>query len=342
MPAIRIVDWRIRVGDLSRPLLSGEVHYWRHDPEAWSALLRSARELGLEVLSTYVCWDFHEIAAGTFDFDGQTNPRRNLVGYLELIQHEGFWLVVRPGPYIYAEWPNSGIPERVVQWHRLHPEFVREARVYMARLVDVLRPWLATHGGPIVLLQADNEADPWQDVYGAQLGLSDTPGLFQDFLRQRYTHIAELNSVWETALGDFSDARAVLRPAIGSRGFGNRYLDLCRFRHWYATQVVRWSTAEYRRLGVDVPIYANTYAGMEVQNWREIEAVCDLTGPDIYPTAALADDPHEQRRLLDAVRYTRTYSALPCIPEFESGIWHGWLESAAGTGTCSPTETAGT
>jgi Glycosyl hydrolases family 35 len=324
MPAVRIADRRIWVGDQSRPLLSGEVHFWRHDPEFWPALIRGARELGLDVLSTYVCWDFHELAPGRFDFSGASNPRRNLIAYLELVQREGFWLLLRPGPYIYAEWPNSGVPDRVVQWHRLHPEFQREASRYMASVAETVRPWLATHGGPIALIQADNEADPWVDVYGAQLGLAGTPGLFQEFLRQRYAHVSELNSVWESSLDDFSEARVVFWPLDGSRGFRNRYLDFCRFRHWYAAELARWTTAEYRKLGLDVPIYSNTYIGLEVQNWREIEAACDLAGPDIYPTSRLADDPVEHQRVLNAVRCARTYSALPWIPEFESGIWHGW------------------
>jgi hypothetical protein len=109
-----------------------------------------------------------------------------------------------------------------------------------------------------------------------------------------------------------------------------RYLDFCRFRHWYATEVVRWTTDEYRRLGVDVPIYANTYTGTAVQDWRAINAVCDLAGPDIYPTSHLAEDSEAHRGLLDSVRYTRSFASLPFSPEFECGIWHGWH---AGVGT---------
>jgi hypothetical protein len=332
MPAVRIADRRVWVGDESRALLSGEVHYWRIDPSVWPAMLARAAELGLDVVSTYVCWDFHEVSPGQFDFSGQTHPQRNLRAFLELVQQAGFWLLIRPGPYIYAEWPNSGIPERVVQWHRLHPAFQAEAARWMAAAVEAIGPHLATNGGPIVLLQADNEADPWLDVYGAQLGLGSTTGLFQDFLRRRYTQIAELNRAWSAMYPDFNTARAVLSPA--HEPFGTRYLDTVRFRQWYATEVVHWTTDEYRRLGIDMPIYANTYASTGVQDWRALEAVCDLAGPDIYPTARLADSPDEHRALQDAIRYARSYSRLPFIPEFESGIWHGWH---AGVGTLQAT-----
>jgi hypothetical protein len=322
MPAVRIADRKIWVGDESRALLSGEVHYWRLDPSVWPDVLARARDLGLDVLSSYVCWDFHELEPGQFDFNGSTNARRNLLGFLELAQREGLWVLIRPGPYIYAEWPNSGVPERVVQWHRLHPEYVAEAKRWMSCVVDPIQPFFATHGGPIVMLQADNEADPWTDVYGSQIGLGATPGLFQTFLHQRYTRIADLNAAWGTHYRNFRDARAFLTPL--SDEARPRYVDVCRFRHWYATHIVRWTTEEYRRLGVDVPIYANSYIETSVQDWRSLEAACGLAGPDIYPTSVLATSADEHRGVLDAVRYARSYSRLAFIPEFESGIWHGW------------------
>src|ERR1051325_3240406 len=167
MPDVRIADRRIWVDEQSRPLLSGEVHYWRLAPSVWPDVLARARELGLRIISTYVCWDFHEVSPGDFDLIGRTDGQRNLGAFLDLAQRNGFWVLLRPGPYIYAEWPNSGPPERVVRWHRLHPTFLAEAEKWLAAVVDVVRPYLATRGGPIVLVQADNEADPWIDVYGA-------------------------------------------------------------------------------------------------------------------------------------------------------------------------------
>jgi hypothetical protein len=87
---------------------------------------------------------------------------------------------------------------------------------------------------------------------------------------------------------------------------------------------VRWTTEHLRQLGVDVPIYANTYIDWVIQNWRAIGSVCDLVGADIYPTSGVADRPDEHRAVLDAIRYARSATRLAFIPEFESGIWHGW------------------
>jgi hypothetical protein len=324
VPVVRIRDKRINVGDESRPLLHGEVHFWRLSPHRWRDCLRAARDLGLDIVSTYVCWEYHEVAEGRFDFRGDTDPQRDLEGFLRLAADEGFWVLLRPGPYIYSEWPNSGVPTRVVRYHRLNPAFRAQAERYMAAVVEVAAPCLATRGGPIVLWQADNEPDPWPDVYGSQLGLGLEPGPFQAFLREQYRgDLQALNATWDAGLGGFEDARAVLAPAVGEPASVVRFLDFCRFQHWYTAEIVRWTVETYRRLGVDVPIYANVYSGFGVQHWREMERVADLAGPDFYPTAEFRGEPAEHRRLLERVRYTRTYSALPYIPEFEAGIWQG-------------------
>src|SRR5581483_11924398 len=106
MPDVRIAARRIWVGEQGRQLLSGEVHYWRLDPSVWPEVLARVRELGLDILSTYVCWNFHERAPGDFDLRGASDPRRDLLGFVRLAARERFWVVLRPGPYIYAEWPN--------------------------------------------------------------------------------------------------------------------------------------------------------------------------------------------------------------------------------------------
>lgn len=325
MPEVRIDGKRIWVGDESRALLSGELHYWRLAPERWPAILDRVRELELDVISTYICWDYHEVAPGELDFRGATAPQRNLVRFLDLVAEYGFWLLFRPGPYIYAEWANMGVPDRVAHYHRLHPEFLREAEGYMQAVVNVARPYLATNGGPIVLWQADNEPDSWPRFYAEQLGLGSKPGPFQAYLVDLYAEdIDALNAAWDSTLDDFQQARAVTLPAIPDRGYLNRYLDYRRFQYWYNSQIGRWAADIYRDLGVDVPLYLNFYPTHGIQNWRELEASGQMAGVDFYSTNEFRRDNWEHREFLHLLRYMRTYSALPSIPEFQAGIWHGW------------------
>jgi len=97
--------------------------------------------------------------------------------------------------------------------------------------------------------------------------------------------------------------------------------------------VADWAVKTYRQFVVDVPIYLNAYSGVAIQPWADLESIADLAGPDIYPSRELALRSEEHRKLMEAVRYTRAYSRLPYIPEFEAGIWHDWLGDV---GTLSP------
>src|SRR5918999_1404383 len=103
---VRLAGRRVWVGDESRLLLSGEIHYWRLDRTRWRSALEATRHIGLDIVSTYVPWNVHVPERGQGDFG-------SVLAFIELAQELGFWVLARPGPYIYAEWPNSGIPDRV-------------------------------------------------------------------------------------------------------------------------------------------------------------------------------------------------------------------------------------
>jgi hypothetical protein len=82
MPEVRIAEKRLWVGNESRALLSGEVHYWRLAPARWRTILDRVREMGLDVISSYICWQYHEVAEGQLDFRGATEPQRDGVFYV--------------------------------------------------------------------------------------------------------------------------------------------------------------------------------------------------------------------------------------------------------------------
>lgn len=325
MPTVKIVEKKIWVDDLAIPLLSGEVHYWRLDPANWQPVLRRVREMGLQVIATYVCWDFHELEPGRYDFRGETDPRRNLLGFLDVLTAEGFWIILRPGPYIYSEWRNNGVPDDAARLHRLELGFQRRAQPYMRAVVDAVCPYLATNGGRIILWQAENEIDPWAHWYTEELGLGEKIGPFHDFLREYYGDVDSLNATWGTAYASIEEARAVSEMFPARPHLMRCYLDVTRFQHWYVTRVADWAVKIYRQYGVDIPIYLNAYSGVSIQPWAEFESLADLAGPDIYPSRELSLHTDEHRKFMEAVRYTRTYSRLPYIPEFEAGIWHDWL-----------------
>lgn len=332
MPKVQIKKNVVMVDGKKVPIIAGEVHYWRLNPNYWKEILDRVREMGLNVISTYIPWDYHEYQRGKLDFYGKTDPSRNLKAFLDLTRREKFWVIIRPGPYIYSEWPNEGAPAYAYKYHRLHPEFLKLAREYMVRVCKVLKPYYASRkNGHIILFQADNEIDPWPDVFGGQYGLDGKPGLFQEFIKKLYHfNLGKLNESWGTMYESFDQAGAFIAtmlnddPGLPLKGDKElqRNIDYFKFKYDYSRTYADWMVSTYRKLGVDIPIYLNLYPFFYAHDWAQMQDVSDLVGVDLYPSSQLAEDKYEQRKFIDKIRYLKTVSHLPFIAEFASGVWH--------------------
>jgi beta-galactosidase len=136
-----------------------ELHPARIPAEYWAHRIRMARAMGCNAIAAYVFWNHHETAEGLFDF---TTGNRDLARFLRLVQAEGLWVILRPGPYVCAEWDFGGIPPYLLRIpdlkiRCLDPRYMAAAERYMKRLATVVRPLLVTNGGPILMLQVENE-----------------------------------------------------------------------------------------------------------------------------------------------------------------------------------------
>lgn len=332
MPKVEIRQNKIWVGKKSIPLISGEVHYWRLNPSCWKEILDQVRKLGLKVVSTYVPWNYHEVKRGRFDFTGKTHPARNLKGFLDLTRKEKFWVILRPGPYIYSEWPNEGVPDYAYRYHRLHPIFLKYAKEYLAEVAKVFKPYLASRPrGHIIMVQADNEIDPWPDLHGNQYGLDVKPGLFQEFISELYKHnLQDLNEAWGTEYKDFKEASPFIatmfknESGVALKGDKDlkRNLDYFKFKYYYSHRCGQWNVEAFRSLNLNVPIYLNLYPFFYAHDWISMQSVSDMVGIDLYPTNEFGEDAFEQRKTMDKIRYLRGISKLAYIAEFGSGVWH--------------------
>jgi beta-galactosidase len=139
-------------------IISGEMHYPRIPREYWRDRMRKARAMGLNTISTYVFWNLHEPRPGVFDFAGQND----VAAFMRTAQEEGLNVLLRPGPYVCAEWDLGGLPA----WLLADPEmvlrsggakFMDPVEKYLKRLGEELVPLLATRGGPIIGVQVENE-----------------------------------------------------------------------------------------------------------------------------------------------------------------------------------------
>ncbi len=331
MTQVKIHKGYVKVGDRRASMLSGAVHYWRLHPNSWRPILQAIKDMGLETVETYICWDFHEIEKDVFDFTGKTDSRRNLVGFMELVKEMGFWIVLRPGPFIYSEWMHMGVPQDVAKYHRMHPEFTKRAAIYIREVCRVIAPFQATRdGGNFIMLQPDNETDPFEYCYEEQLGLGNKTGMFQDFLKKKYVgDITKLNTRWGTSLKTFEEAHAIMANLDLEPDYFNRYMDFQDFREDYVNHCVKYYVDEYKKNGVDVPQFTNIYDTFGVHDGVALSKVIDLVGMDAYPsnefpskTFATGDE-MGHRRLNEIFRYLRTFSETAYLAEYEAGIAHG-------------------
>jgi beta-galactosidase len=139
-------------------LVIGEMHYTRSTREQWPHILDRSHALGVNCIATYVFWNMHEPKRGVFDFSGDSD----LGHFLELCRERGLYVFLRTGPYCCAEWNFGGFPswlrdEPGITLRTMSPPYLRRVEIYFEQLAQVVRPMLASSGGPIILVQVENE-----------------------------------------------------------------------------------------------------------------------------------------------------------------------------------------
>lgn len=139
-------------------LISGAVHYFRNLPETWPDIFEKLRAMGCNCVETYCAWNMHEPKPETFDFTG----RLDIVRFIKEAEKAGLMVIVRPGPYICAEWEFGGLPwwiqrEEGLEIRCRNEVYIRYFDRYLDELLGRVRPLLCTNGGPVILLQCENE-----------------------------------------------------------------------------------------------------------------------------------------------------------------------------------------
>lgn len=137
---------------------SGEIHYPRIPREAWRDRLRKIKAMGLNTVTTYAFWNVNEPEPGRFDFSGNGD----IAAFIRTAKEEGLDVILRPGPYVCAEWEFGGFPAWLLRTPGLRvrsydPRFLDATGKWFRRLHDEIAPLLASHGGNVVMVQVENE-----------------------------------------------------------------------------------------------------------------------------------------------------------------------------------------
>jgi amino acid transporter len=260
---------------------AGSFFYERLPPDRWRATMLAMRALGANTLDLYVPWNWHEVADGSFDFDGHTNPRRNLREVLRLARELGFHLIVRPGPVIRNEWRNGGYPA----WLLTRPD-------YGMPLHDVLEgryPATAT----LQNANSDDAAAQW---------LANP------------THLRYAARWLHAALREFAPYGDLV-VAIALDDDQGAYIDNQTWPAPHLQRYLGWLQARVREVaGSVVPTFVNTY-DMKVPASAPVWAMGNWYQSDAY---AIGD--HDRVELDFATATLTTQERAPLgISEFQAG-----------------------
>jgi len=283
-------------------LYDGELHYFRVRPELWRPGLERLKAAGMNAVSTYLPWVWHEPEEGRFDFTGETRPGRDLRRFLEECRAVGLSVMARPGPLIYAEFDGLGLPlwlgdrypETVVVrrdgrreqgaffWsHSLgQPVYRAKVRAWYAAVSEFLNPYW---NDPVISFQLDNETGL---LFANQVGRidfnPDTIVRFRRWLEGEHGSIDAMNAVWGTHLESFAE---VLPPRPPLRQ--PQIDDWQRFLEAWIDDYLHFLSETARACGVPVPLVHNEQ-GIQHSPVHQVDGkpTFDFVGYDVYPKAS--------------------------------------------------------
>ncbi len=139
-------------------IISGEIHYTRVPKEAWRDRMKMAKAMGLNTIGTYIFWNVHEPQKGKYDFEGNND----IAEFVKIAQEEGLWVILRPSPYVCAEWEFGGYPywllnEKGLVVRSKEKKYTEAYTNYLKQVGKQLAPLQINHGGNILMVQVENE-----------------------------------------------------------------------------------------------------------------------------------------------------------------------------------------
>ncbi len=165
---------------------AAEVHYPRIPRPYWEHRIKMCKALGMNAVCIYIFWNIHEQAEGQFDFTGNND----VAEFCRLAQKNGMYVIVRPGPYVCAEWEMGGLPwwllkKKDIKLRERDPYFMERVKIFEEKVGEQLAPLTIQNGGPIIMVQVENEygsygedkpyvseiRDCLRGIYGKELAL---------------------------------------------------------------------------------------------------------------------------------------------------------------------------
>jgi len=189
---------------------AAEIHYPRIPKPYWEHRIKMAKALGMNTLCLYVFWNYHEPEEGNFDFSGD----KDISEFCHIAQENGLYVIVRPGPYVCAEWEMGGLPwwllkKKDIKLREQDPYYMERVKIFMNKVGEQLADQQIDRGGNIIMVQVENEYGAFgvdkpyisaikDIVKGA--GFTDVP-LFQCDWNSNFENNAQDDLLWAMNFG---------------------------------------------------------------------------------------------------------------------------------------------
>lgn len=140
-------------------IISGEIHPSRIPAEYWKHRIQMIKAMGCNTVACYIMWNYHETEPGKFDYE---TGNKNLEKFIQTVQEEGMYLLFRPGPYVCGEWDFGGLPayllsEPDIKIRCMDSRYTAAVERYCSSLAPLVKKYQVTNGGPILMVQVENE-----------------------------------------------------------------------------------------------------------------------------------------------------------------------------------------
>lgn len=317
------------------PMLSGEIQFWRLDPTDWEPCLLALKDIGFEIVATYLSWRRFEPAHRQFDFDGRTDPRLNVRRFLDLCKKHHLLVHLKPGPWICAEETNGGYPDWLIEHSELlsldsqgkviqgynppfrapipsyaHPLYRSYAREWLEAIRTALDGYFYPQG-PIVLVQLDNEPSMtfhdrlFEGDYNSSIVAEN--GLYPRWLESRYPDKTPVSSA----------------PRAFDNVSPQELFDWTEFKEFLLQDHIQFLKQAFQGqqpLDVLFTLNLNDHPQLATpNNWIFLQQTCDSIGYDYYfiPPFKWQDCVN----MAFAISYSQTVAPLVWAPELMAGIW---------------------
>ncbi len=337
-------------------LISGEFHYFRVPRSDWRSRMQLLKQAGGNCIATYIPWLIHEPTEGRFTFTGA--DMRDLEGFLKTAAEEGLYVIARPGPYQYSELLYDGLPQWLTEKYPqlrakniegndfrraslsyMHPLFLEKVEKWFDAVCPIIRKYTILNGGPIAMVQLDNEVmgiHVWNgslDYNPETMGFGKEDGRYSSFLKNKYLTIDSVNNAYETSFKNFAAVTPLPVIPYTSVSDIRRIKDYADFYFDLHAGYLAKLAFMVRRHDIRVPLSHNSanpdMNGMLKETVEKLGNKKFLLGTDNYYTLDQTwrqnnPTPQYAARTLLSLEMLRVWGYPPMVCELPAGSLSSW------------------